>query len=116
MSINMYTSHHDQSNAIRHLCFSIPQGIFVKDKGSLVKTGIFNDLSNFAQFIDLAIIIWLKETVSCIKITFCPFITHNNEALFISSVSFSLCSSILMDSNNYLFFICVQYYIGHSTA
>lgn len=54
---NLY---HDQSNAICRLCFSGPQGIFVKDEGALVKTGIFNDLSNFARFIDLAIIIWPK--------------------------------------------------------
>lgn len=80
----------DHVNIICHLCFSVPQGIFVKHEEALVKTGIFNDLSNFAQFIDLAIIIWLKATVFCIKMTFCPFITHNNEALFISSVSFSL--------------------------
>ncbi len=32
----------------------------LKDEGALVKTGIFNDLSNFARFIDLSIIIWQK--------------------------------------------------------
>lgn len=32
----------------------------MKDEGALVKIGIFNDLSNSAQFIDLAIKIWQK--------------------------------------------------------